>query len=57
MLIGTNCNKNKFVETIKMSTNDPFKSTMVESQFFDIKGNQDNVIEGEKGTIVIMPLK
>ncbi len=55
MLIGTNCTQNKVIETIKMSLNDPFKSTMVESQFFDIKGNQDHVIEGEKGTIIIMP--
>jgi hypothetical protein len=55
LLISTNCKQNKVAETIKMSANDPFKSTMVESQFFDIKGHEDNVIEGEKGTIIIMP--
>lgn len=55
MLISINCKQNKVIETIKMSANDPFKSTMVESQFFEIKGNQDNVIEGEKGTIIVMP--
>ena len=38
-----------------MYPTDPFKSTMVESQYFDIKANQDNVIEGLKGSIIIMP--
>ena len=55
MLFSMSCKQNKAVETIKMSANDPFKSTMVESQFFEIHGNEDNVIEGEKGTIVVMP--
>lgn len=55
MLFSISCKQNKAVETIKMSANDPFKSTMVESQFFEIHGNEDNVIEGEKGTIVVMP--
>lgn len=55
LVFSTNCTQNKVIETIKMSLNDPFKSTMTTSQFFDIKGNQDNVIEGEKGTIIIMP--
>jgi hypothetical protein len=55
LICNTNCKQNKLIDTIKMSINDPFKSTMKESQFFDIKGNQDNVVEGENGTIVIMP--
>ncbi len=55
LICNVNCTQNKVKETIKMSLNDPFKSTMTASQYFDIKGNQDNVIEGEKGTIIIMP--
>jgi hypothetical protein len=55
LIFSTNCKQNKVIETIKMPLNDPFKSTMTASQFFDINGNQDNVIEGEKGTIIIMP--
>jgi hypothetical protein len=55
LIFSTHCTQNKVIETIKMSANDPFKSTMMASQFFDINGNQDNVIEGEHGTIIIMP--
>jgi hypothetical protein len=55
LICNSNCKQNKIVDTIKMSTNDPFKSTMTESQYFTVNGNQDNVIEGEKGTIIIMP--
>jgi hypothetical protein len=54
LICNTNCKQNKIIDTIKMSLNDPFKSTMTESQFFDIKGNQDNVVEGENGTIILM---
>jgi hypothetical protein len=59
LLLILSCNSGKqnqkISETIKMHPNDPFKSTMAQSQFFDIKANQDNVIEGQKGTIIIMP--
>jgi hypothetical protein len=59
LLLILSCNSGKqnqkLTETIKMSPNDPFKSTMVKSHFFDINANQDNVIEGQKGTIIIMP--
>jgi hypothetical protein len=51
----TNSKRNQMSETLKMHPNDPFKSTMVESQFFDIKANQDNVVEGNRGTILIVP--
>ena len=50
-----NCKRTQISETVKMHPTDPFKSTMVESQYFDIKANQDNVIEGLIGTIIIMP--
>jgi hypothetical protein len=51
----TNCTRQQIPETVKMLPNDPFKSTMVQSQYFDIKTHQDTVIEGLKGTLIIMP--
>lgn len=50
-----NCKRNQIPETVKIYPTDPFKSTMVKSQYFDINPNQDNVIEGLKGSIIIMP--
>jgi hypothetical protein len=51
----TNCKRQQIPETVKMLPNDPFKSTMIQSQYFDIKAHQDTVIEGLKGTLIIMP--
>ena len=39
----------------KVSQNDPFAKTMVESQFFDIDAKEDQVVEGKNGTVLIMP--
>jgi hypothetical protein len=39
----------------KVSKNDPFAKTMVESQFFDIDSKEDQVVEGKNGTLLIMP--
>ncbi|MBK9016586.1 MAG: hypothetical protein IPM82_22310 [Saprospiraceae bacterium] len=39
----------------KFHPNDPFKSTMVPSQFFDIKAKTDNVVEGQQGTLMVLP--
>ncbi|HFA50336.1 MAG TPA: hypothetical protein ENJ95_15090 [Bacteroidetes bacterium] len=39
--------------TQKTSLNDPFKETIVPSQFFEIKGNENNVLEGEQGTVMV----
>lgn len=41
--------------TEKMHPNDPFKSTMVPSQFFDIQAKEDNVVEGKNGTRLVIP--
>lgn len=49
------CNNNSFKNTIKLHPNDPFKSTIVPSQTFDIDSKQDNIIEGKNGTIVVCP--
>lgn len=48
------CN-NTISKTVKLLPNDPFISTIVPSQSFDIESKQDNIIEGEKGTIVVCP--
>jgi hypothetical protein len=54
IVILVNCN-NTLINTNKIHPNDPFKSTIVKSQFFEIDCNIDNVIEGENGTIIICP--
>ncbi|HYG16547.1 MAG TPA: hypothetical protein VEC12_12400, partial [Bacteroidia bacterium] len=51
--------KNKLPEkkypSEKLAPNDPFKETMVESRFYEIKGNEDNVVEGAEGTTLVIP--
>lgn len=42
-------------DTVKTQEQDPFKSTMAASQFFDIDTHDDQVIEGENGTVVVFP--
>jgi hypothetical protein len=49
------CNNNSITNTFKLHPNDPFKNTIVPSQTFDINSQQDNVIEGKNGTIVVCP--
>lgn len=49
------CNNNSISNTVKLQANDPFKNTIVPSQIFDIDSKQDNVIEGNKGTVVVCP--
>lgn len=49
------CNNSVVTPTFKLHPNDPFKNTMVESQTFEINGNEDNVVEGEDGTILVCP--
>jgi mono/diheme cytochrome c family protein len=49
------CNNDNVTNTVKLYANDPFKNTIVHSQPFDIDAKQDNVIEGEKGTIIVCP--
>lgn len=41
--------------TQKLGANDPFKSTMVPSEFFSINADIDNVIEGANGTTIALP--
>ena len=41
--------------TEKVHPNDPFKETMVLSQFFTINGNEDHVLEGDQGTVLVFP--
>lgn len=49
------CSNNSITKTVKLLPNDPFKNTIVPSQTFDFDSRQDNVIEGEKGTVVVCP--
>ncbi len=52
-LLFTNCKENSPIR--KIGKNDPFKSSLVDSQFFEIQSNSDNVVEGENGTVIIFP--
>ena len=42
-------------KTIKLSSKDPFQNTIVPSQSITIDASVDNVVEGEKGSIIICP--
>jgi hypothetical protein len=39
----------------KSSTHDPFKKNMVPSQYFDVSGERDTVLEGLMGTVLVIP--
>lgn len=41
--------------TIKFNDSDPFKTSIVASQYFDFDSKKDNVIEGKNGTIIVCP--
>lgn len=49
------CNNNSITNTVKFHPDDPFKNTIVPSQTFVIDSKKDNIIEGEKGTVVVCP--
>lgn len=49
------CNNNSITKTVKLHPEDPYKNTIVPSQTFEINSKQDNIVEGDKGTIVVCP--
>lgn len=55
LLMQCNSVTEKIESTVKFSANDPFQQTIVPSQNFKLNANIDNVVEGENGTILIMP--
>lgn len=62
LFVFIQCNENNqhklnlpFKKTQKLSKTDIFIETISKSQFFEINGEIDNVIEGNKGTILIFP--
>lgn len=58
ILITVSACKNKLPEkkypSAKLAPDDPFKETMVESRFYEINGSEDNVVEGEDGTTLVI---
>ena len=42
------------ISVLKMSKNDPFKNTIVKSQFFTINSEKDTVIEATHGTKIVL---
>jgi hypothetical protein len=43
------------IEFAKAGESDPFKGSMVESQYFEVDPKQDNVVEGKDGTVIFIP--
>lgn len=54
-MVQCNVNENSLEATLKLSPNDPFQGTMVSSQTFEIDAKEDNVVEGESGTVLVLP--
>lgn len=54
-LIFVKCSNNPIPQTIKLLPNDPFKSTIVPSQMFKIDSKQNQIIEGNMGTVIVCP--
>ncbi|KPM32956.1 Cytochrome c, mono-and diheme variants family [Croceitalea dokdonensis DOKDO 023] len=55
LIICSGCLEKKIPPIKKIAINDPFKATMVKSQYFQISGEKDNIIEGKEGTLLILP--
>lgn len=51
----TQCHQQTITSTVKTHPNDPFKNTIVASQAFEIDSRQDTIIEGKKGTRIVLP--
>ncbi len=49
------CQPTASVPTVKYQPQDPFRSSMAASQYFELDAAQDQVIEGYDGTIVVFP--
>ncbi len=47
------CNNDSVKKTVFILPNDPFAKTISHIQTFDLDSKQDNVVEGENGTIII----
>lgn len=52
---GGNTPANPVAKIEKVSSKDPFKNNIVPSQNFTVNPKQDNVIQGAKGTVVVLP--
>ncbi|MBP6731559.1 MAG: cytochrome c [Chitinophagales bacterium] len=57
LMLVASCNqfKKQNYNPQKLGANDPFKTTMVGSEFFEVEAGGGKVIEGKKGTIVSFP--
>lgn len=56
LLLITSCNPFAAKHNAqKTGKNDPFKNTMVKSEFFTIVADQPAIVEGKKGTVISIP--
>jgi hypothetical protein len=43
------------LSSLKHAPQDPFKNTLMASQYFSIDGTKDQVVEGKNGTVIVCP--
>ena len=56
LLLLVSCNKvTKKQNSLKASLEDPFLNSITESQYFEIDTKKDHIVEGQKGTLLILP--
>ncbi|TAE90505.1 MAG: hypothetical protein EAY81_00725 [Bacteroidetes bacterium] len=54
-ILLSQCTNKPVPNTVKFSPTDPFIKTIVANQVYNIDGKQDNIVEGENGTLLICP--
>lgn len=57
LTVLTKCSSNtsQLQRTVKHHPDDPFASTIPSSQYFDIDGNVNEVVQGQTGTVIFFP--
>ena len=55
LFAAVGCNSRSASVTSKFANSDPFKNSMVASQQYNINCDSNNVIEGNKGTVIFCP--
>lgn len=55
MMTILQCDNRKIRSNEKFHPNDPFKETMIPSQFFDVNSKKDSVLIGQNGTVLVIP--
>ncbi|UPT66837.1 MAG: hypothetical protein M0D57_20795 [Sphingobacteriales bacterium JAD_PAG50586_3] len=54
-LLSCNTNTDTVAPVAKISANDPFKNSIVPTQEFTVDAKTDNVVQGNNGTVLVLP--